>query len=65
MPDAGLVIEAAVGDEQAKAALFEQLDTVVTNPGLVLAGDASSIPIAPLTSQDPRQSLDLPSLRVS
>ncbi|MEW2087641.1 3-hydroxyacyl-CoA dehydrogenase NAD-binding domain-containing protein, partial [Streptomyces sp. NPDC005283] len=49
VPGAGLVIEAAVGDEQAKTALFKQLDTVVTNPGAVPAGDASSIPIARLT----------------
>lgn len=47
---ADLVIEAAVEDEQAKTALFRQLDEVVTNPAAVLASNASSIPITRLAA---------------
>ncbi|MDX3128386.1 3-hydroxybutyryl-CoA dehydrogenase [Streptomyces europaeiscabiei] len=47
---ANLVIEAAVEDEQAKTALFRQLDEVVTDPAAVLASNTSSIPIARLAA---------------
>jgi 3-hydroxybutyryl-CoA dehydrogenase len=46
---ADLVIEAAVEDEQAKTALFRQLDAV-TDPAAVLASNTSSIPIARLAA---------------
>ncbi|WP_367325042.1 3-hydroxybutyryl-CoA dehydrogenase [Streptomyces sp. HUAS ZL42] len=46
---ADLVIEAAVEDEQAKTALFRQLDEV-TDPAAVLASNTSSIPIAKLAA---------------
>ncbi|ANS69705.1 3-hydroxybutyryl-CoA dehydrogenase [Streptomyces lincolnensis] len=46
---ADLVIEAAVEDEQAKTALFRQLDKV-TGPAAVLASNTSSIPIARLAA---------------
>jgi 3-hydroxybutyryl-CoA dehydrogenase len=46
---ADLVIEAAVEDEQAKTALFRQLDKV-TDPAAVLASNTSSIPIARLAA---------------
>lgn len=44
------VVEAAVEDEEAKTALFRQLDRAVTNPDALLAGDTSSIPIARLAA---------------
>ncbi|QJT06380.1 3-hydroxybutyryl-CoA dehydrogenase [Streptomyces asoensis] len=47
---ADLVVEAAVEDEQAKRALFRQLDEVVTHPDAVLASNTSSIPIARLAA---------------
>jgi 3-hydroxybutyryl-CoA dehydrogenase len=47
---ADLVIEAAVEDEEAKTALFRQLDEVVTDPAAVLASNTSSIPIARLAA---------------
>ncbi|MFD3502279.1 3-hydroxybutyryl-CoA dehydrogenase [Streptomyces sp. NPDC058676] len=47
---ADLVVEAAVEDEQAKTALFRQLDAVVTDPAAVLATNTSSIPIARLAA---------------
>jgi 3-hydroxybutyryl-CoA dehydrogenase len=47
---ADLVIEAAVEDEEAKAALFRRLDEVVTDPAAVLATNTSSIPIARLAA---------------
>ncbi|MBA4863376.1 3-hydroxybutyryl-CoA dehydrogenase [Streptomyces sp. PSKA54] len=47
---AGLVIEAAAEDEEAKTALFRQLDEVVTDPVAVLASNTSSIPIARLAA---------------
>ncbi|MEV0637707.1 3-hydroxybutyryl-CoA dehydrogenase [Streptomyces sp. NPDC050619] len=47
---ADLVVEAAVEDEQAKTALFRQLDEIVTDPAAVLASNTSSIPIARLAA---------------
>ncbi|GCB52331.1 3-hydroxybutyryl-CoA dehydrogenase [Streptomyces sp. NL15-2K] len=47
---ADLVVEAAVEDEQAKTALFRQLDEIVTDPAAVLASNTSSIPIAKLAA---------------
>jgi 3-hydroxybutyryl-CoA dehydrogenase len=47
---ADLVVEAAVENEQAKTALFRQLDEIVTDPAAILASNTSSIPIARLAS---------------
>ena len=46
--DRQLVIEAIVEDEDAKIAVFRELDGVVTDPGAVLASNTSSIPIMKL-----------------
>ena len=46
--DRQLVIEAVVEDEDAKIAVFRQLDEVVTDPQAVLASNTSSIPIMKL-----------------
>ncbi|MEV0182652.1 3-hydroxybutyryl-CoA dehydrogenase [Streptomyces sp. NPDC050625] len=53
LAESDLVIEAAVEDEQAKTALFRRLDEV-TDPGAVLAGNTSSIPIARLAAATAR-----------
>jgi len=45
LADRQLVIEAAVEDEAAKVAIFEELDRVVADPAAVLASNTSSIPI--------------------
>jgi len=46
--DRELVVEAIVEDEQAKIALFRQLDDIVTEQGAILASNTSSIPIMKL-----------------
>ncbi|GLB63471.1 putative 3-hydroxybutyryl-CoA dehydrogenase [Dietzia sp. NCCP-2495] len=46
--DRQLVIEAIVEDEDAKTAVFRELDSVVTDPQAVLASNTSSIPIMKL-----------------
>ncbi|WP_235737608.1 3-hydroxybutyryl-CoA dehydrogenase [Nocardioides alcanivorans] len=48
LADRDLVIEAIVEDEDAKTALFRQLDKIVTNPDAILASNTSSIPIMKL-----------------
>jgi len=45
LADRELVVEAIVEDEQAKVALFRQLDEIVTAPDAILASNTSSIPI--------------------
>jgi 3-hydroxybutyryl-CoA dehydrogenase len=53
LAEADLVIEAAVEDEEVKAALFRRLDEVV-HPGAVLASNTSSIPIARIAAATAR-----------
>jgi 3-hydroxybutyryl-CoA dehydrogenase len=48
LKDRELVVEAIVEDEQAKIALFRQLDELVTQQGAILASNTSSIPIMKL-----------------
>lgn len=45
LADRQLVIEAVVEDEAVKAAIFSQLDELITDPDAVLASNTSSIPI--------------------
>ncbi|KZS57126.1 3-hydroxybutyryl-CoA dehydrogenase [Mycobacterium ostraviense] len=45
LADRQLVIEAVVEDEAIKAAIFAELDRVVTDPNAVLASNTSSIPV--------------------
>ena len=45
LSDRQLVIEAIVEEENVKAAVFAELDAVVTDPDAVLASNTSSIPI--------------------
>lgn len=46
--DRQLVVEAVLEEEQAKVAIFKQLDAVVTDPDAILASNTSSIPIMKL-----------------
>lgn len=46
--DRQLVVEAVLEEEQAKVAIFQQLDAVVTDPQAILASNTSSIPIMKL-----------------
>ncbi len=48
LADRQLVIEAIVENENAKTALFRQLDTVLEDPAAILASNTSSIPIMKL-----------------
>lgn len=48
LADRQLVVEAIVENENAKTALFRQLDTVVEDPDAILASNTSSIPIMKL-----------------
>lgn len=48
LADRDLVVEAIVEDEEAKTALFRQLDKIVTSPDAILASNTSSIPIMKL-----------------
>ena len=48
LADRQLVVEAIVEDEDAKVALFKQLDSIVTDPDAILASNTSSIPIMKL-----------------
>lgn len=48
LADRQLVIEAIVEDEDAKTALFRELDRIVTDPEAILASNTSSIPIMKL-----------------
>ena len=45
LADRQLVIEAVIEDENVKAAIFSQLDEIITDPDAVLASNTSSIPI--------------------
>ncbi|MDT0203230.1 3-hydroxybutyryl-CoA dehydrogenase [Nocardioides sp. AE5] len=48
LADRDLVVEAIVEDEDAKVALFKELDRIVTSPDAILASNTSSIPIMKL-----------------
>ncbi len=48
LADRDLVVEAIVEDEDAKTALFRELDAIVTSPDAILASNTSSIPIMKL-----------------
>lgn len=48
LADRQLVIEAVIEDEKIKAALFAQLDEIITDPDAVLASNTSSIPVMKL-----------------
>ena len=56
LKDRELVVEAIVEDEQAKVALFKQLDDIVTEQGAILASNTSSIPIMKLAVATKRPS---------
>ena len=45
LADRQLVIEAVIEDDTVKAAIFSQLDEIITDPDAVLASNTSSIPI--------------------
>ena len=61
LADRQLVIEAVVEDEAVKAAIFAQLDEIVTDPDAVLASNTSSIPIMKLAAatKNPQRVLGL------
>jgi 3-hydroxybutyryl-CoA dehydrogenase len=61
LADRQLVIEAVVEDEAVKAAIFAELDAIVTDPGAVLASNTSSIPIMKLAAatKNPQRVLGL------
>lgn len=48
LADRELVVEAIVEDEEAKTAVFRELDRIVRDPGAILASNTSSIPIMKL-----------------
>ena len=48
LADRQLVIEAVIEDENVKAAIFSQLDEIITDPDAVLASNTSSIPVMKL-----------------
>lgn len=48
LADRQLVIEAVIEDENVKAAIFAQLDEIITDPDAVLASNTSSIPVMKL-----------------
>lgn len=48
LADRDLVVEAIVEDEDAKTALFRELDAIVASPDAILASNTSSIPIMKL-----------------
>jgi 3-hydroxybutyryl-CoA dehydrogenase len=61
LADRQLVIEAVVEDEAVKAAIFAELDAIVTDPGAVRASNTSSIPIMKLAAatKNPQRVLGL------
>lgn len=54
LSDRELVIEAIIEDEDAKVALFRQLDKVVARPDAIIASNTSAIPIVKLASATTR-----------
>ncbi len=56
LADRDMVVEAIVEDEQAKIALFEQLDKIVESSDAILASNTSSIPIMKLAVATSRPS---------
>lgn len=48
LADRQLVIEAVIEDEKIKAAIFAELDEIITDPDAVLASNTSSIPVMKL-----------------
>ncbi len=48
LADRQLVIEAVIEDEKIKAAIFSELDEIITDPDAVLASNTSSIPVMKL-----------------
>ncbi|KRB78560.1 3-hydroxybutyryl-CoA dehydrogenase [Nocardioides sp. Root190] len=56
LADRDLVVEAILEDEDAKTALFRQLDQIVTSPDAILASNTSSIPIMKLAVATQRPS---------
>jgi len=56
LSESQLVIEAIVEDEDAKSAIFSQLDKVVEDPNAVLASNTSSIPVMKLAMSTERPS---------
>ncbi len=48
LADRQLVIEAVIEDEKVKAAIFAELDEIITDPDAVLASNTSSIPVMKL-----------------
>jgi len=48
LADRQLVIEAVIEDEKVKAAIFAELDAIITDPDAVLASNTSSIPVMKL-----------------
>lgn len=61
LADRQLVIEAIIEDETVKAALFAELDAVITDPDAVLASNTSSIPIMKIAAatKNPQRVLGL------
>lgn len=61
MADRQLVIEAIVEDENVKAKVFAELDSVITDPDAVLASNTSSIPIMKIAAatKNPQRVLGL------
>lgn len=61
LADRQLVIEAVIEDENVKAKIFAELDSVITDPDAVLASNTSSIPIMKLAAatQNPHRVLGL------
>lgn len=61
MADRQLVMEAVIEDDTVKAAIFAELDQVITDPDAVLASNTSSIPIMKIAAatQNPHRVLGL------
>jgi 3-hydroxybutyryl-CoA dehydrogenase len=54
LADRQLVVEAVLEEEQAKVAIFKQLDEIITDADAILASNTSSIPIMKLGSATSR-----------
>jgi 3-hydroxybutyryl-CoA dehydrogenase len=61
LSDRQLVIEAVIEDEAVKARIFSGLDSIIDDPGAVLASNTSSIPIMKIAAatKNPRRVLGL------